>query len=107
MKDKIRNIICDLRNIKSQTLLQKEKDYIDGQISVYKEWLDFLETNVENNYKVIIIESERDYGQKIDEIKYFESEEIAKKFVNEFNSKNNLTKTPDWYMYAEYKGKIK
>lgn len=107
MKDKIKNIIGYLRNIKSQNLLEKDKYYIDGQISVYKEWLDFLETNVEKNYKVIIIESERDYGQKIDEIKYFESEDIAKGFVKEFNSKNNLTKTPDWYMYAEYKGKIK
>lgn len=51
-------------------------------------------------WKVDIIESERDWGQKLDETREFESHEQAESFVNEFNSKNNLDYVPDWYMYA-------
>jgi transcriptional regulator CtsR len=50
--------------------------------------------------KVYIIESERGWGQKIDEIKKFESEEEADKFIKKFNSKNDKNIVPDWYMYA-------
>ena len=50
---------------------------------------------------VSIIESERGWGQRIDEVKEFETEELAKKFVKEYNEKhNNQTTVPDWYMYA-------
>lgn len=51
-------------------------------------------------WKVAIIESERGYGQKIDEVKEFETYEEAKEFVKEFNSKNDLDYVPDWYMVA-------
>ena len=54
-------------------------------------------------FRVDIFESERGWGTKLDEIKYFESEDAAQKsfeFVDEFNSKNNETTAPDWYMYA-------
>lgn len=59
-----------------------------------------------NAYKVNIIESERGWGQKIDEVKYFDNEVEAKSFVREFNSKNDKPYVPDWYMYAEYCGKV-
>ena len=91
---------CDIEDI--------EFDITKAQIYnqfLFQEYLKSL--NKEKEYKVVIIESERDYGQKIDETKYFYTEDEAKNFVKEYNSKNNLNKTPDWYMYAEYIGKIK
>lgn len=51
--------------------------------------------------KVEIIESERGWGQKIDEIKEFKNIKEAQKFVKEFNSKNDKDYVPDWYMYAK------
>lgn len=57
-------------------------------------------------YKVEIIESERGWGSKIDEVKYFSTKESAEKFVKEFNSANDKDVVPDWYMYARYCGKI-
>ena len=52
-------------------------------------------------FRVDIIESERGWGQKIDETKYFDDANLAYKFVEEFNAKNNLDYVPDWYMYAK------
>ena len=51
-------------------------------------------------WKVIIIESERGWGQRVDEVKEFKSYEEAKKFQIEFNKENNLLSVPDWYMAA-------
>ncbi len=51
--------------------------------------------------KVYIIESERGFGQKIDEVKEFDTLELAETFVTEFNSHNTEEKVPDWYMRAE------
>jgi hypothetical protein len=51
--------------------------------------------------KVYIIESERGWGQKIDEVKEFDTLELAETFVTEFNSQNTDSKVPDWYMRAE------
>ena len=56
--------------------------------------------------KVEIIESERGWGSKIDEVKYFEAltieeaTKLATDFCNEYNAKNNKNVVPDWYMYA-------
>ena len=54
--------------------------------------------------KVIIIESERGWGQRIDETKYFDSKKEAEEFCKEYNKDNNLPYVPDWYMKAEYVG---
>jgi hypothetical protein len=51
--------------------------------------------------KVLIIESERGWGQKIDEEKEFDTLELANAFIKEYNSKNTETVVPDWYMYAK------
>lgn len=51
-------------------------------------------------YKVAIIESESAYGQRVDEIKEFDDEKEALEFVKDFNSYNNESIVPDWYMYA-------
>jgi hypothetical protein len=50
---------------------------------------------------VNIMESERGWGQRIDEQKLFETEKEACEFMNEFNARSmKEDKLPDWYMYA-------
>lgn len=51
-------------------------------------------------WQVDIIESERGWGQKLDEIREFEDYDVAEQFVKDFNSGNNQDTVPDWYMYA-------
>lgn len=52
--------------------------------------------------KVLIIESERGWGQKIDETIDFDTYEEAKKYADEYNLKYNTSKeVPDWYMFAQ------
>ena len=51
-------------------------------------------------WKVTIIESERGWGQKVDEVKEFNSYEDAKRFQIEFNNENTALVAPDWYMVA-------
>ena len=58
-------------------------------------------------YRVDIIESERGWGSKVDETLYFDNEEEARKYVVGYNAKYNTSKeVPDWYMVAEYCGKV-
>lgn len=57
-------------------------------------------------WKVAIIESERGWGRKIDEIKEFATLEQALSFQKEFNRPNEedyakTRRVPDWYMQAE------
>ena len=51
--------------------------------------------------KVVIIESERGWGQRVDEVKYIDTREEAEKFAKDFNSQNTAATAPDWYMVAE------
>lgn len=54
-----------------------------------------------------MIESERGWGQKIDEVIYFDNEAEAKKYVEDYNKEyNNQKFVPDWYIVAEYRGKV-
>lgn len=56
-------------------------------------------------FVVHIIESEAGWGQKLDEVKEFDTEAEAKSFVKGYNEKyNNLPVTPSWYMVAQYIG---
>jgi hypothetical protein len=57
-------------------------------------------------YQVDIIESERGWGSKIDQVKYFETESEAREFCREFNSSNTDAVAPDWYMQANYMGTV-
>lgn len=52
-------------------------------------------------FKAIIIESERGWGQRIDEIRRFPTKEKRDKFIKKFNLENDLPYVPDWYMYAK------
>lgn len=54
-----------------------------------------------NSIKVVIIESERGWGQRVDEVKQFSTRKEAEEFVKDFNKDNNLPIVPDWYMRAE------
>lgn len=59
-------------------------------------------------YRVDIIESERGWGRKIDETKYFDNAIEAKAFAQKYNDTYNTAKeVPDWYMYAEYVGLVR
>jgi len=57
-------------------------------------------------YRVDLIEYERGWGSKIDETIYFDNEEEARKYCEDFNAKNTATTVPDWYMIADYRGSI-
>lgn len=57
-------------------------------------------------YRVDLIEYERGWGSKIDETLYFDNEEEAREYVKKFNARNTATTVPDWYMIAEYRGRI-
>ncbi len=52
-------------------------------------------------FKVNIIESERGWGQKIDEVEEYDTYEEAAERIKSFNSKNTDSVVPDWYMRAE------
>lgn len=58
-------------------------------------------------YEVDLIESERGWGQRVDETRYFDTEQEAKEFVTEYNKQNDATTVPDWYMYARYNGLVR
>jgi hypothetical protein len=58
-------------------------------------------------YRVDIIESERGWGQKLDETIYFDNEAEAKQYALDYNHKyNNKPQVPDWYMRADYIGRV-
>ena len=52
-------------------------------------------------FKAAVLEFERGWGSRVDEIREFETEEARDKFIAEFNAKNADDAVPDWYMIAE------
>jgi hypothetical protein len=56
--------------------------------------------------KVEIIESEKGWGQRVDEVMEFPSLKEAEDYCREYNNKYNppMVETPDWYMYARVQG---
>jgi hypothetical protein len=52
-------------------------------------------------YCVNIIESERGWGQRVDEQKIFDTESEALEYAANYNKTNNAKTVPDWYMYAQ------
>lgn len=63
--------------------------------------------NLQDMYRVDIIESEAGWGSKIDESIYFDNEPEARAYVEEYNQKHNPPgPAPDWYMIAQYVGKV-
>lgn len=64
------------------------------------------EIKLANAFKVIIIETERGWGTKVDEVKYFDNEGEARRFVSEYNADLPDGAAPDWYMMARYEGRV-
>ena len=58
------------------------------------------ELNLGEIWKVGIIESERGWDQRVVEVKFFDNQQEAEAFVQEFNSANIEDHVPDWRMYA-------
>jgi hypothetical protein len=54
----------------------------------------------EIKYTAVLIESERGWGQTIQDQEEFDSEEDRDSFITKYNSKNTEDDAPDWYMYA-------
>lgn len=58
-----------------------------------------------SKFRVVIIESERGWGRKVDEIKYFDTYEDAEIFQKKFNAdlppRDANGRAPDWYMQAQ------
>lgn len=52
-------------------------------------------------WRVVVIESERGWGTKVDEIKRFATKEEALAFQRDFNKDNTASTAPDWYMQAQ------
>lgn len=56
--------------------------------------------NTQHEWAVDVIESEKGWGQRLDETRLFETHEEAIEFMKQFNSHNDKKAVPDWYMYA-------
>lgn len=52
-------------------------------------------------FKAQLIESERGWGSRVDEVREFDTEQERDEFIAKFNAQNNEETVPDWYMYAE------
>lgn len=57
-------------------------------------------------YRVDLYEYERGCGPRLHKKVYFDNEGEARDYVVEFNNENTEGYTPDWYMVAQYRGKI-
>lgn len=51
--------------------------------------------------KVPVIESEKNWGSKVDDYMLCLSKEDADNFRIKFNAKNDKPEPPSWYMYAD------
>ena len=51
-------------------------------------------------YRVNLTEYEKGWGSKLFDTLYFQKEENALSYIKEYNSKNNLNYTPDYYTRA-------
>lgn len=67
-----------------------------------RELKDIPRSETKTKHRVIMTESERGWGSKVDEIIYFNSQADAEEYADLYNATyNNKTTVPDWYIYAE------
>jgi hypothetical protein len=64
------------------------------------------EIKLQRAFRVDIMEYERGWGSKVDETKFFDNEQEARDFCKQYNAKNTATTVPDWYMVANYAGRV-
>lgn len=58
-------------------------------------------------FKVVLTEYERGWGQKPWDTWYFDNEAEARQAAVDYNKKhNNLSEAPDWYVRADYAGRV-
>lgn len=58
-------------------------------------------------FKVELTEYERGWGQKPWDTVYFDNEAEARQCAIDYNKKhNNLDSAPDWYVRADYAGRV-
>jgi hypothetical protein len=58
-------------------------------------------------FVVELTEYERGWGSKPWDTIYFDNEEEAKKYADDYNNEhNNKSEVPDWYVVARYCGSI-
>ena len=58
-------------------------------------------------FKVQLTEYDRFSGQKLWDTIYFDNEAEARQYAIDYNNKhNNLDYVPEWYVCAEYAGKV-
>jgi len=58
----------------------------------------------EIKFTAYIVESERGWGRRIDEVREFDTQKERDAFIREYNSHNPPAvggRAPDWYMQAE------
>ena len=66
------------------------------------------QVSINKAYAVDLYEYERGWGSRLDETIYFDTEEEARTWALNYNEKhNNLPYVPDWYILAEYRGRVK
>ena len=51
-------------------------------------------------FKAAIMEYERGWGSRLDEVHEFDTVEEQEKFIEDFNAQNTSPTVPDWYMVA-------
>ena len=61
-------------------------------------------TTMIEKHVVQIIESERGWGTKVEDTRYFDTEKDAHAFCKDFNKDNPTDYVPDYYIIARYEG---
>ena len=89
----------------TQAFLLASKSSFDFELE-YPYYIAMTQINPIRPYQVDIIEYERGWGSRLDESIYFNDEQEAKDYADDYNKKYNTeSKVPDWYMVARYVGK--
>lgn len=58
-------------------------------------------------HKVVLIESEAGWGQRVDEVLHFDTETEAREYVKDYNDNwNPPGPAPSWYTVASYSGQV-
>ena len=58
-------------------------------------------------YRVVMIESEAGWGQRVDDVLDFDTETEARTYETNYNAKYNPPgPTPAWYIVASYSGPV-
>lgn len=88
--------------------------YKVSRIYALQERIEELERQIKDNqkkpqvgqHKVEIVEYE-DGVQRVELVKYFDTEPQAQDFIQDYNKDNNKSQVPSWYVAAHYCGVVK